>query len=223
MNTLQVKLVPTPSVAKEAAANSKKLDEEKVAEEPSIKIPNFYPDQSTIKVPNFYPEKEDVKSSIKVPNFYPDEKTEVASEAEPPMAAASRPADLGSFRLDTITSQSEVDPSDSDTEDILKYIPVTSIERRPCNTIRVLFNQCNLAILLCASFSDTAGERGQPAVPASPGLRSLGGGPGARVQVGQRQGEVTPAQAEARGEREVPPATAEAGHPRHQQVHEPHR
>ena len=82
-----------------------------------------------------------------MPNFYPDEKTEVASEAEPPVAAASKPADLGSFRLDTITSQSEVDPSDSDTEDILKYIPVTSIERRPCNTIRVLFNQCNLAIL----------------------------------------------------------------------------
>ena len=138
MNTLQVKLVPTPSVAKEAAANSKKPDEEMVAEEPAIKIPNFYPDQSTIKVPNFYPEKEDVKSSIKVPNFYPDEKTEVASEAEPPMAAASKPADLGSFRLDTITSQSEVDPSDSDTEDILKYIPVTSIERRPCNTTRAL-------------------------------------------------------------------------------------
>ena len=140
MNTLQVKLVSTPSAAKDATANFKKpdVDEEKVAEEPSIKIPNFYPDQSTIKVPNFYPEKEDVKSSIKVPNFYPDEKTEVASEAEPPVAAASKPADLGSFRLDTITSQSEVDPSDSDTEDILKYIPVTSIERRPCNTTRAL-------------------------------------------------------------------------------------
>ena len=28
------------------------------------------------------------------------------------------------LRLDTITSQSEVDPSDSDTEDIMQYVPV---------------------------------------------------------------------------------------------------
>ena len=82
---------------------------------------------------------------------------------------------------------------------------------------------CYLAILFLALFSHTTGERGQPAVPASPGLRSLGGAPGARLPVGQRQGEVTPAQAEARGEREVPPTTAEAGHPRHQQVHESDR
>ena len=86
---------------------------------------------------------------------------EVNPRSQPPLAsAASKPADLGSFRLDTITSQSEVDPSDSDTEDILKYIPVTSIERRPCNTNKVLFNQCNLAILFLALFSHITGERG---------------------------------------------------------------
>ena len=71
-------------------------------------------------------------SSINVPNFYPSEKTESTKPSqhqhsvrnEKPSISSIK-QDLSPFRLDTITSQSEVDPSeDTDTEDILKYIPV---------------------------------------------------------------------------------------------------
>merc|ERR1719410_301199 len=68
------------------------------------------------------------KSSIQIPNFYPEDRGK--EDPEPPKSfkeqtekVTKEDSNMKPFRLDTITSQSEVDLSDTDTEDILKYVP----------------------------------------------------------------------------------------------------
>ena len=76
-----------------------------------------------------------VKPSIKIPNFYPDE-TEVASkrvEAAEPSPTPRKHEDQGPLRLDTITSMSEADADHSDfsdPDDILRHVPVLQESHR---------------------------------------------------------------------------------------------
>ena len=74
-------------------------------------------------------------STIEIPNFYPD-----SSKSATPLNVSKTESiktnfggtgkqDISPFRLDTITSQSEIDPSeDTDTEDILRYVPVNQVK-----------------------------------------------------------------------------------------------
>lgn len=79
--------------------------------------------------------KPKVESSIEIPNFYPDSKssTPLSNATSWPNNAKANfggtgKQDISPFRLDTITSQSEIDPSEeTDTEDILKYVPVNQV------------------------------------------------------------------------------------------------
>ena len=76
---------------------------------------------------------EEVKPSIKIPNFYPDETASKKIEAAEPPPAPRKHEDQGPLRLDTITSMSEADADHSDfsdPDDILRHVPVLQESHR---------------------------------------------------------------------------------------------